>query len=238
MTSRPPGRVSFSVAPFKRPWHAVLLHPIAIATNLLMTVWLYPCWRTARIRWSPPYDELLDQAREKHRRPIIFYSWHEYEPLVFLAFRDVPNPLKPTAIGHDGLLSRMLQRTGARLGFHVWIYRRRSPVSPKEQIIDLIQTRKCNIGLIPDAGGPYRKIKPGIVDIARATNALVVPVITLGRPALTVPWPKRYHLPLPFFSLVVYSGTPLDGSTTTVPECQHALEALEEDARRERSATA
>ena len=221
------------MVPFEQRWYAKLLQPIAIAANLVMTACLYPSWRTARVRWSPPYLGLMDRAREE-RRPIIFYSWHEYEPLTFLAFRDVPDPIKVTVIGHDGLLSRMLQQTAARLGFHVWIYRRRSPVRPKEQIIKLIQTRQCNIGLIPDAGGPYRKVKPGIAEIARATNALVVPLVTVGRRTVTVPWPKRFVLPLPFCSLVVWHGTALDGSTTTVAECQNALEGLEEIARRER----
>ncbi len=233
VTARPPGRLSFATVPFERRWYAKLLHPIAIATNLFVTAWLYPSWRTARVRWSPPFGGLMNRAGAE-RRPIIFYSWHEYEPLMFLAFRDVPDPLKVTVIGHDGLVSRMLQQTAARLGFHVWIYRRRSTISPKEQIIKLIQTRQCNIGLIPDAGGPYRKVKPGIAEIARATNALVVPLVPLGQPALTVPWPKRFILPLPFCSLVVCTGTALDGSTTTVAECQNALEGIEEIARRER----
>lgn len=227
MSNRSRGRVSFARVPFEERWHDRLLRPIAFVANGLMTAWMYPSWRTATIRWAPSYEELLDRARESSRS-IIFYSWHEYEPLIFLAFRDIPRKLKATAIGHDGLLSRMLQRTGARLGFHIWIYRRRSPVRPKDQIIDLIRSRGCHIGLIPDAGGPYRRIKPGIAEIARATNALVVPVVPNGRPSFTIRWPKPFRFPLPFSSVVVHHGAPLDGSTVTVETCQIALEALEE----------
>jgi len=230
LTSRPRGRVSFATVPFEEHWYHRLLHPIAIVTNALMTAWMYPSWRTAKIRWAPSYEELIEHAREVGRS-IIFYSWHEYEPLIFLAFRDIPQPLKAIAIGHDGLLSRMLQRTGARLGFHIWIYRRRSPIRPKDQIIDLIRSRMCHIGLIPDAGGPYRKIKPGIAEIARATNALVVPLVPVGHPSLTFRWPKPFRFPLPFSSVVVQYGAPLDGATVTVEMCQIALETLEESVR-------
>ncbi len=220
------GRVSFSRVPHTTVWHHLMLQPLTIASNTALALWMYPSWRTARIRWNPPAEQLLRQVRESGR-PIIYYSWHAYEPLTMLAFRDVPSDLKPTAIGHDGLLSRMLQRAGAWFGYHLWIYRRKSPVRPRDQIIDLVRTRHCNIGLFPDAGGPYGRIKPGIAEIAHATNALVVPMIARGRPILMLKWPWRYGFPLPFCSVVVFNGQPLDGRTTTLEECQTALEELE-----------
>lgn len=226
--TRRPGRVSFAMVPFEERWHSLLLRPLTFVTNGLLSAWIYPCWRTARVRWEPHFDRLLDVGRGD--RPLIFYSWHEYEPLLFLAFRDVPPELKASAIGHDGLLSRMLQRTGARLGYHIWIYRRKSPVRPRDQIIEFIRTRKRPIGLIPDAGGPYRRVKPGITEIARATNALVVPLVPAARGTLTAHWPKRFRFPLPFCSVTVHTGTPLDPANLTAEECQAALESVEREA--------
>ncbi len=222
----PRGRVSFAGVPHRAVWHHRVLHPLTFASNTALAFWIYPAWRTAHIRWSPPAERLLQHASESHR-PIIYYSWHAYEPLTMLAFRDTPPELRPTAIGHDGLLSRMYQRAGAWFGYHLWIYRRKSPVRPRDQIIELIRTRNCSIGLFPDAGGPYRRIKPGIAEIASATNALVVPMIARGRPGIVLKWPVRYRLPLPFSSIVVFNGEPLDGGTASLEEYQTALEDLE-----------
>ncbi len=220
------GRVSFAAVPHDTAWHQRLLHPLTLVTNAALTLWIYPAWRTARVRWDPPAERLLERVTGTGR-PIIYYSWHAYEPMIFLTFRDAPPALTPTPIGHDGLLSRMLQRTGARFGYRLWIYRRKSPVRPRDQIIQMINESKRNIGLIPDAGGPYRRVKPGIAAIARATGAWVVPLITNGRPSLTIRWPVHFTFPLPFSSVTVFNGEPLDGSTVTLEECQAALEEVE-----------
>ncbi len=225
------GRISYAAVPFEAPWYRPLLEPLVFATNVALTAWIYPCWRTARVRWSPSLEALARRI-EGGRRPIIYYSWHAYEPLMPLAFRDVPEQFVVTAIGHDGLLSCMVQRTAAWFGYDLWIYRRKSPIRPKEQIIELVRTRGCNIGLFPDAGGPYGRVKPGAAEIARATEALLVPLVVRGRRILTLKWPWQYRFPLPFCSLVVYNGTPLDGRDTSIDECQKALEELEERAPR------
>lgn len=225
--ARPPrGRISFAAVPHETGWRQRLLQPLTLLTNGALTLWIYPAWRTARVRWDPPIERLLKQVSASGR-PIIYYSWHAYEPTIFLAFRDTPEALIPTPIGHDGLLSRMLQRTGARFGYRLWIYRRKSPVSPKDQIIQMMKATKRNIGLIPDAGGPYRRVKPGIASIARATGAWLVPIITHGQPSLIIRWPVHFRFPLPFSSVTVFNGGPLDGASVTLEACQAALEDVE-----------
>lgn len=223
----PRGRISFAVVPFEKPpWYSRLLQPLVLAANVLLVLWIYPCWRTVRIRWIPSLDVLAKLARETNR-PLIFYSWHAYEPLTLCAFRDLPAELELTGIGHDGVLSRMLQRATAWFGFRVWIYRRKSAIRPKQQIIDMVRSRGSNIGLFADAGGPYRRVKPGLPEIARATNGWLVPMVVRGRPILTLPWPVRYVFPLPFCKLEVYYGAPIDGREATVDGCQLALEQVE-----------
>jgi lysophospholipid acyltransferase (LPLAT)-like uncharacterized protein len=213
--------------PFERPpWYGPLLTPVVLASNALLALWIYPCWRTARITWIPSLDGLVRLVRDTGR-PIIFYSWHAYEPLMLCVLRDAPAELQPTGIGHDGLVSRMLQDVTAWFGYRVWVYRRRSPVQPKQQIIDMVNERGCNIGLFADAGGPYGRVKPGLAEIARATHSWVVPVVVRGRPLLQVRWPRRYGFPLPFCRLVARHGVPIDGREATVEMCQAALEETE-----------
>lgn len=223
------GRISYAPVPFEAPWYRPLLQPLVFATNVALTAWIYLCWRTARVRWSPSL-EVLARRTEGGGRPIIYYSWHAYEPLMLLVFRDVPEQFVATVIGHDGLLSRMLQLTGAWFGYDLWIYRRKSPIRPTEQIIDMLRARRCNIGLFPDSGGPYGRVKPGLAKIARATDAVLVPRLVRGRRILMLKWPWRFGFPLPFCSLVVHHGAPLDGRAASTAECQQALEELEERA--------
>jgi len=226
----PRGRISFAAVPFEKPpWYSSLLQPLVLAANALLVLWIYPCWRTVRIQWLPSLDGLASLVRETNR-PLIFYSWHAYEPVTLCAFRDVPPELELTGIGHDGVLSRMLQRATAWFGFRLWIYRRESVIRPKQQIIDMVRSRGSNIGLFADAGGPYGRVKPGLPEIARATEGWLVPIVVRGRPIFTLPWPVRYAFPLPFCRLKAYYGDPIDGREATVDGCQRALELVETDA--------
>ncbi|NIM49756.1 MAG: hypothetical protein GTN62_05795 [Gemmatimonadales bacterium] len=229
--ARPRGRISFARVPCETPRYRSLYRPVELVSNAALAAWIYPCWRTARIRWTQSLD-VLTRLAENTRRPLVFYSWHAYEPLTLCAFRDVPPELMPTGIGHDGLLSRMLQRATAWFGFRLWIYRRDSPIRPKQQIIDMVRARRCNIGLFADAGGPYGRVKPGLPEIARATDAWLVPLIVRGRPIIMLKRPWHYAFPLPFCRLTAYSGNPIDGRDATVDLCQDALDAVERQSTR------
>jgi lysophospholipid acyltransferase (LPLAT)-like uncharacterized protein len=121
----------------------------------------------------------------------------------------------------------MLQQATARFGFRLWIYRRKSPIPPRQQIIDMVQARGCNIGLFADAGGPYGRVKPGLPEIARATGAWLVPLIVHGRPIVKLRRPRSYFFPLPFCSLLAYHGDPINGKESSVTRCQEALDYVE-----------
>lgn len=223
---RPRGRISFASVPAETPWHRPLAQPLVYLSNAALAAWIYPCWKTVRTRWEPPLDDLVRTVRSTGR-PLIFYSWHAYEPVTLCAFRDVPPEMMPTGIGHDGVLSRMLQHATARFGFRLWVYRRNSPIPPKQQIIEMVRSRRCNIGLFADAGGPYGRVKPGLPEIARATDAWLVPLTIRGKPVVELRRPWHYVFPLPFCTLTVVHGDPIDGSTATLPRCQDGLDAIE-----------
>ena len=212
--------------PAETLWYHPLSKPLVLLSNFLLAAWIYPCWRTVRVSWHPSLDHLARLSTDTHR-PLIFYSWHAYEPITICAFRDVPPDMRPTGIGHDGVLSRMLQQATAWFGYRLWVYRRKSPIRPKQQIIDMVRARGCNIGLFADAGGPYGCVKPGLAEIARETEGWLVPLIVRARPAVMVRWPRRYGFPVPFGALRAHHGEPIDGREATVDQCQAALEALE-----------
>jgi hypothetical protein len=225
--------ISYSPAPHATRWHRSVLQPLTYLMNVAVAAWTYPSWRTARVQWMPDIGALHSLLRDRPG-PVICYGWHEYELLTFCAFKGWPAELMPTGIGHDGFLSRALHRPSTWFGFPVWVYRRESPVRPKQQLIDFLMATPQIIGLIADAGGPDRRIKPAMVEVARATNALLVPMTVAAQRVVTVRWPKRYSLPLPFATLVAHYGEPIAGGAATVMECQAALNRLEQRGRSSR----
>ena len=223
------GRVWHADVPFAARWYQPLLHPIFLVTNGLAALWIYPCWRTIDVRWVPPPEALLRRVQST-RRPLIYYSWHAYSSLGVYAFVNAPCELVPIVVGHDGFKSQIVQRSLAWVGWHVWFYRRHSPVPRRQQIIDLMRTTGRHIAVMADAGGPYGRVKSGIVEVAASTNALLVPFVLTGRRILELERPRRYRVPLPFCQLTFHSGEPLDGRAASLGQCQDALDRLESEA--------
>ena len=125
------------------------LEPLVYIANLAAAGCLYPAWRTARVRWEPDVAQLIGLFKDRSR-PIICFAWHAYELNGVCVFRDFPRDLVPLAIGHDGPLSRALQQSVAWYGFPIWVYRRRSPIPPKAQIINLLKAERPVIGVFVD----------------------------------------------------------------------------------------
>lgn len=220
-----PRLIRFSNAPHQARALDVLLEPLIYLTNLTVAGWMYPAWRTARIQWEPDVAELIRLFKERSR-PIICFAWHAYELIGPCVFRDFPRDLMPLAICHDGPRSRALQAAGAWYGFPLWVYRRRSPIQPKAQLIDLLKAERPVIGLFPDSGGPDGQVRPGFVEVAQATEALLVPMAWHARPVLMVRSPRRYCLPVPFSRVTAHYGQPIDGVRATADDCRCALEVL------------
>jgi lysophospholipid acyltransferase (LPLAT)-like uncharacterized protein len=204
-----------------------VLEPSVYIANLAAASCLYPAWRTRRIRWEPDVGQLIRLFKDR-LRPVICFAWHAYELNGVCVFRDFPRDLVPLAIGHDGSASRALQQSVAWYGFPIWVYRRRSPIQPKAQIVSLLRAERGVIGVFVDSGGPDGQVRPGFLEVARASEALLVPMAWHARPGLVLRAPRRrYCLPLPFSRITAYHGQPLDGIHATLADCRDALEALE-----------
>jgi len=223
-----PRPIRFSDVPYRRRPLDVLLEPLVYVSNLVVASCIYPAWRTSRIQWEPDAAELIRLFKERSR-PIMCFAWHAYELNSFCAFRDFPRDLVPLVVGHDGPQSRALQQSAAWYGFPVWVYRRRSPVQPKAQIINLLKAERPIIGVYVDSGGPDGQIRSGFLEVARAAEAILVPLAWHARPAVVLRSPgRRYCLPAPFSQIRAYHGHPIDGVSATRDDCRHALEVLEQ----------
>jgi lysophospholipid acyltransferase (LPLAT)-like uncharacterized protein len=111
------------------------------------------------------------------------------------------------------------------MGFDAFVFRRRSSVPPREQIAHYVRTTGRSILNLPDSGGPYGVVKPGILEVARACNARIVPFVVDPQRALSVGKTLKHLIPVPYSRIDVRRGAALDGSAT-VEDCQRALDAL------------
>lgn len=207
-------------------WHEIALSPIIPLCNVLIAVVVYPGWRTVRVRWEPPLESLIEFLQEQ-TRPVITYGWHAYELLTWLSFKVFPRELMPIAIAHDGVLSRALHRPSCWYGFPVWVYRRKSTIRPKEQMIEFMRDERPIIGVFADAGGPDGKVRQGLVDLAQATESWMVPMAMRTKPGFAVGTRQRYFVPLPFSTVSAFHSAPVDGRGITREQCQAALDSLE-----------
>lgn len=159
--------------------------------------------------------------------PVIFYAWHRYTWLSYVALRSLPKDLRPVTIAHDGTASRVTQRAVAWDGHDVLVFRRRGGVAPKEQISAFLRQTRRSILLFPDSGGPYGTLKPGMVAMARATDAWLVPFRVKAKGVWTLGAQLHHRVPMPFCTLEVETGPVTAGRSATVESCQRALDALE-----------
>jgi hypothetical protein len=160
------------------------------------------------------------------KRPLIYVTWHRFNYVAMPFLLSLPAPVRPTIIAHDGLASRAFSHHSIRwMGFDAFVFHRRSPVSPREQIAGYIRQTGRPILNLPDSGGPYGVFKPGILEVARACGACVVPFQVTASRTVSVGRKLKHLVPLPFGRIEVRRGPTLDGHAT-VEDCQRALDAL------------
>ena len=217
------GTIYYSEVIHEDRWYHRVSAPIVAACNLAVAAWIYPCLRASIVSWNPDLESLLRVVRARSK-PIIYYSLHEYELLAVCAYRNHPPDVRPMPIGHDGILSRILQHSTAWFGYSIWVYRRQSTVRPKDQIVDFLRSGPHVVGLFADSGGPDGIVRPGLPEVARRSEAMLIPFAISARPAVMLALPKKFTFPLPSSSIEVYWGEPIDGNNASVENCQKAID--------------
>jgi hypothetical protein len=213
-------------APAARRFPGALSAPLVLLSNGLFFLGFLPVLATSSVRW-PPLVARLQADLERRWRPILYMGWHAYSWCAYLVFRELPAALRPTSIAHDGVASRFNSRCGSWLGLDTLVYQRHAPVPPRQQIVDYALERRRHLVLFPDSGGPYRVLKPGIVSIARALDARVVPFAIRSRRAVRIGRRMRHLLPLPTARLELLCGDPLAGDDIDERRFSRALCELE-----------
>jgi len=200
------------------------LEPLFWLSNASLFVMHAPAMLSARVEFAPAVEALVEAARG---RPLVWITWHRFNFAATAALRALPDALRPTLVMHDGVASRALtHEASAWLGFETFVFRRRSSVSARAQLIDYVRVSRRSIVNLPDSGGPYGVMKPGILEVARACDALVVPFVVDAHPSLTVGRVLRQLVPLPFARVTLRHAEPRAAAALTVDDCQRALDDL------------
>ncbi|MGH7280376.1 MAG: hypothetical protein ACRELY_02545 [Polyangiaceae bacterium] len=198
-----------------RPW----LDPLLFGSNAALTALYLACAPTVRVVFR---DELVPQTE----RPIIYITWHRLNYAATPVFRALAPRDRPTFIAHNGVASRAFSHQApVWLGFDVFAFRQGRGHSAREQIVEYVRATRRPILNLPDSGGPYGKMKPGILEVARECDAVVAPFIVAARGVARIGKTMQHVLPMPFAHLEVRRGALLDGHATA-SDCQRELDAL------------
>lgn len=199
------------------------IEPLLFGSNAALHALNKAVTPTARIAFREPF---VPAAHEHDGRPLIYLTWHRLNYAATPVLMSLPPDARPTLVMHDGVASRAFShRTGVWMGFECFVFRRRSSVPARVQIAEYVRATGRPILNLPDSGGPYGVVKPGILEVARACDARLVPFVVTARPALTIGRTLRHVVPLPYCRIHARRGAILDCGAT-VDDCQRALDRL------------
>lgn len=156
---------------------------------------------TARVRLVG-FDELL--ARWGRQERVILAFWHDRAVMMPLQVRGQPVCIMNSQ-SHDGeIVSRAIARWGIR---SVRGSATRGGLRGFMQLVAAYRGGE-NLVLAPDGPrGPRHEVKPGIIQLAKATGAPIFPVSYAARPCLRLGSWDRMIVPLPF-ARVAYAVEP------------------------------
>ncbi|HEY8088416.1 MAG TPA: hypothetical protein VIF09_11240 [Polyangiaceae bacterium] len=217
------GRIVYADVPEPRAT-SLATRFFSLLGNGAVSAILAPATRTATVTWSP---EVRAPVHARTAGPVVYVTWHRYNLASTPALLRLPPAERPTLIMHDGLASRALTHdAGAWFGFEIFVFRRRSRVSPRDQIAAYVRASGRSVMVLPDAGGPYGRVKPGSLHVAAACDAWIQPLVPRVRRRLVIGRTLRHVVPLPGCTVDVVWGDALAPGTSP-EECQWALDALD-----------
>ncbi len=191
----------FSIAPKTR----------AAAIGFL-AAWISRLW-FATVRVSIVNRNVYDQHFRQVGRPhhVVAASWHRHSIFLFYFFRNLGERLIMISRSRDGEITANAAR---RFGYTpIRGSSSRGGSEALQQMIDVMNTgpKKYLCGTAVDGPrGPARKLKKGMVAVARETGALFVPMACSGNRLITFPkaWDKTI-IPKPFSRMTIIFGEPV-----------------------------
>jgi hypothetical protein len=185
-------------------------------------------YATFRIRWT---DEAQVLARHARGERFIFAAWHDSLLLLPLVMHRLPSRLRPRVLISWHRDAEMAAQATKRFG--VRFIRGSSTRGGIGAIRGLLAAHRAGEDLVfvPDGPrGPRHQVKAGLVQLARATGAPVVPVALAAVPRRRLRSWDRMQVPYPFARVAIRFGTPVGVEAGAQREARARLQAAMESA--------
>ncbi len=167
---------------------------------------------TIKIRWLN--DTFLFECKRK-RKPVIFAVWHNRLAYVGYGYTHVynRNPRERNLVSivsrsKDGrVFGGIMERMGLRAAYGS---SSRGGESALREMIRLVKEENLDCGITPDGPrGPKYKVQPGVISIAQATDAVIIPLSCDYKHKIRLKSWDGFYIPLPFTKGVVCYGEPI-----------------------------
>lgn len=142
------------------------------------------------------------------KRQQILYAFYHGKQLMLLGYPVEKPMVQMVSLSKDGDLQAEILRY---LGFT--IVRGSPKKNGRKALFEMIELvlAGCNAALAIDGSrGPYGKVKPGILHVARDSSGVIIPLVAAAKRKIVLKrsWDK-YEIPLPFTRTVVLEGEPM-----------------------------
>ena len=196
-------------SPFRRRW---TWRTRARVTVLGWLIWLLLrlLYATFRVRWVDEGDMVGHRARGER---FILAAWHDGLILLPLVMLHVPTPWRPRVLISWHRDAEIGAQAARRFGVH--FVRGSSTRGGIGAVRALIASHRAgeDVVVVPDGPrGPRHEAKVGVVQLANATGARIVPIALAAAPCRRLGSWDRMQVPLPFARVAIRLGTPVDVS--------------------------
>lgn len=210
-----------------------------ITLGMLVGLVLRLLYLTLRVRWVDAAGMLDRRARGER---FVYACWHDGLVLLPLVLRHVRVGFRPRVLiswHRDAEIGAQAART-----FGVRFMRGSSTRGGIGALRGLLAAHRAgeDLVVVPDGPrGPRQEAKVGVVQLARATHAAIVPIALAAAPRRRLGSWDRMQLPLPFARIAIRFGAPVEietGGDEELARLQHAMDTTVADAERSLGATA
>ncbi|MEW6535046.1 MAG: lysophospholipid acyltransferase family protein [Candidatus Auribacterota bacterium] len=167
---------------------------------------------TVRVRWIR--DQFMFDQKKKGE-PIIYAFWHNRLAYMAYAYQYVVQGVNRTntlvamiSRSKDGrLIGRVIELLGLRVAYGS---SSRHGTEALREMIRLVKEEKLDCGITPDGPrGPKYKVQGGVLSVAQATGAPIVPITYDVKHKLVLRSWDRFIVPLPFTHGYFIAGEPM-----------------------------
>ena len=207
-------------APRRRPLRDALLSVVTVVAPLVLSGALWLLSKTVRVRFLNS-DDLFDRWRRGEQ--VIVAFWHDRVVMLPVACRGRKLCVMNSQHRDGEIATRALARWGIRS------VRGSATRGGAAGFMQLVKAHRdgYDLAIVPDGPrGPRHVVKPGIMHLARATGAPIIPVTYAASPKRQLRSWDRLIIPLPFARVLYVAAEPIE-----VP--RHADDEALEAQRRE-----